>query len=464
MGFLDDGSRSTLESDFDRAFGNPQSGGSVPNVIQQLMATPAIAQGVGNVDPGQLPGPPMPSAEETRRQPRRSVLDIVGGLGDVFATVGGATPQYQPRLDAAAERARREVDQGWQDKFNTQRFRAGDQAFEAGEQQLSEQQRTLLGQAARGVSAVYARGATPEAKIAGVLKAWPMVARQLNLSPEQSAQFVQDFQADPEGTLTAMNAALNPVASQGSQPKEIQIYEMLRARDPAKAEEYLAAVATGDKGITDYQEAQLALGERRAGESERAARARESVARERLRIQREKNPAGAKAKGDPVAAAQSAQNVINEMRDAFNRLKAAGGINAKGQSAAQRAGAWAMENVPLAERATNPDAFSARQDLDRLRTQGITSLLPIMGGLQLGGKNIDAAKELDTWRKAIASASDYESAMRALNGFQTRINDIVRESSGSAPAPRSRPANAPAPRRQSPAPRRSGGTPSVSNW
>ncbi len=71
------------------------------------------------------------------------------------------------------------------------------------------------------------------------------------------------------------------------------------------------------------------------------------------------------------------------------------------------------------------EGFSAREDLDRLLTVGIPALLPLMGGLQLGGKNIDAAKELDTWRKAIASAKDYPSAIRAVQGFEARIAELT---------------------------------------
>ena len=87
--------------------------------------------------------------------------------------------------------------------------------------------------------------------------------------------------------------------------------------------------------------------------------------------------------------------------------------------------AMARENIPGVERLTNSEGFSAREDLTRLTTVGIPALLPLMGGLSLGGKNIDAAKELDTWRNAIASAKDYPSAMRAIQGFETRIKELT---------------------------------------
>lgn len=384
---------------------------------------------------------PTPQAAPTRK--RNSVLDILGAIVDAGAEFGGSNAGYREGVARRAEQQNAEIDQSWKEKFNQQKLTKGNN-------ELADDRFARFGQASRGLGVIMQNYGAP-----GVAKAFPLLAQQMGLSDEEQAIFKASLDADPKATLEMLTAATDP-SNTGTPPKEITIYNMLKKLDPtgAKAQDYLDKVATGDGGMTDYQKAQLGLGEKRLEVAERnnkrAVGAKIRVAAMRPQPGSKASGKTAEAQANRVVAAQSAKGVITEMRDAFNRLKNAGGINAKGQGTGARVGAYAKENLPLVERFTSPEGFSAREDLDRLRTTGISSLLPLLGGLSIGGKNIDAAKELDTWRKAIASASDYESAMRALDGFERRINEITAEAARSpAPSrgarPRLVPRNTPAP-------------------
>lgn len=427
------GAGGLLEDEFDKSFGAsliPKYGDEPLDLARpEIMQDNVMQQILGAANGGDEPSP----AGAPRSSGRRSVLDVIGRLADTVANVAGTDPLYQTGLARERQQRQEETAQGWQERFNQQKFAAG-------ENELEDSALSRSAQAARGLSAVYQQGGAP-----AVTRALPMIARHLGLSPQQAELWSRSLADDPEGTLAAMNAATSP-SNNASQPGQIQLYNLMAKEDPALAAAYLKRLADPNAELTPYQEEQLRL----RSEALNYRRTNDRLNRDERRDRPGRaGGAGGSAKQQQaaearVAAAQSATGVISEMRDAYNRLKNAGGINARGQSALERGKALANETVPLVERLSNPDGFSARQDLDRLRTTGISSLLPLLGGLSIGGKNIDAAKELDTWRKAIASASDYESAMRALDGFERRIQQITAEQR--APAP-SAPARRPAPRR-----------------
>lgn len=84
--------------------GGDSSGGDAPapatNVMQAAAPPPASAYQDPTAQVAQAAtaaSPPMP-------KPRRSLLDTIGKISDVLATVGGAQALYQPSLDAATAR------------------------------------------------------------------------------------------------------------------------------------------------------------------------------------------------------------------------------------------------------------------------------------------------------------------------------------------------------------------------
>lgn len=381
-----------------------------------------------NTAPVTVPAGPTPK--------RVSTLDIIGAILDEGAKFGDAAPGYQTAVDRRRTLEQEAQDRSFQQQFNQQKLTAGQLGIDGTKEEMdnarSDRQFTRFGQASRGLGAVYMKHG-----VAGVQKAFPLLAKSMGMTPQESEIFGQSLAADPEGTIETITAATT-ADNAGSQPKEKVISDLLLRADPSgkMRDEYLGNLASG---LSGYQEGQLGLGSDKITSAERIARIRAdaSVRAARIRAAASGNKPDAKAQAaaaSRVQAAQAAKTVTAEMRNAFTRLRDAGGMNSSDQSVVGRVGAIAKENVPFLERVTSPEGFSAREDLDRLRTVGITSLLPLLGSLTLGGKNFDAAKELEIWRKAIASATDYESATRALDGIDKRIAEITAEQAAPAAA------------------------------
>lgn len=355
---------------------------------------------------------------------RRSIMDILGGIADGIATAGGATPQYRASLDARLARDRQaDTDAMRKSQFELQQLQ-GTQSLAKGEFELGGAQRELLGQATRGLAAVYNRGGVPALE-----KAWPIISQQFGMPPEQAASLGQSLFSDPEGTLTAFNAALTEPSNQGSQAKELQIIEMLDKRDPSGklSQQFLNSLATG---MDAKEGGTLNLARERFNDARSWRTDPRNPANRRVDALEAKNGAA----GPGTEAISSARDVLGQLRTELGTLRDNGGINAAGQSTAQRVGAFANENLPLVERISAPAGFSARQRLDGLLTQGVFSLIPLLTGAKLGGKSFDAKAEMDNLKKVIGSSSDYDASIRAIDAFERKLLRL--ELPGSAPRPK----------------------------
>lgn len=213
------------------------------------------------------PPPPQPAAPAAPAAPahaRRSILDTIGRISDVLAKVGGADALYQSTLDANTARENGVGDHARAVDLEKQKLALGTQSLESGATSLENHNNTRVGAAFRGLAAITASGGDPT-------KAWPILAAQLHVPPEQAKEIADHLATDPKGTIEAMNNALNPAAT-ASKPKEVQVYEMLQTKDPTGklAQQYLEGVAD-PKAITDYQERQLAMRDREIGIRDRTA-------------------------------------------------------------------------------------------------------------------------------------------------------------------------------------------------
>jgi hypothetical protein len=380
----------------------------------------------------------VPNIVAAPTRPRRSVLDIIGGFADTLATVGGAQPLYQQNLDAQREREVQEENrqrelamEPLRQKMLENQVRAGAQNIAAGDLEIQGARNELMNAAGAGMRQIFSRGGAK-----GLARAWPLAAQQLGVPPEQIEAIGQSLAADPQGTLDALFPQEAPKPQ--SLSKEAQIYKMLQeSGTPEQADAYLQSLSNPDV-MTPYQREQARL-------------AREKFERDIYEFdnpqptaaERKAGQAAGTAAQQRVEMAQAGRGMLTEMNDALERLKASGGILNRDQSTGGRIATILGRDIPYAEQLANPEAFSAREDLNRLATIGIPSLLPLLGGLTLGGKNIDAAKELDTWKNAILSARDYESAKRATSYIESRIRVIEQENPGAfnqsgSPKPRPR--------------------------
>lgn len=411
--------------------------------VAQVARQPnAIARLLGAQIPEQGPiQPRMPTAANFDPAPvikparqRRSVLDMIGGIADTVASVGGAQPLYRMNLDAQQqredqERARQqEIEmEPLKRQMLENQVRASEQNIEAGDLEISGARADIVNSAGMGLRNVFSKTG-----VEGLKKAWPLIAGQLGVTPEQQEVIGQALASDPDGTMAALFP--EPAQKQQSLAAPVQIAEWLRENGtPEEFAAYRQSIANPDS-MTPYQREQARLARDRYEFDRYKFDNPQPTAAERKAGQ-----AAGTAAQQRVEMAQAGRGMLAEMNDALERLKGAGGILNRDQTVGGRIGTILGRDIPYAEQLANPEAFSAREDLNRLATVGIPSLLPLLGGLTLGGKNIDAAKELDTWKNAILSARDYESAKRATNYIEQRIRVIERENPGAlSPAPRPR--------------------------
>lgn len=197
------------------------------------------------------PVTPAISADNTAApKPRRSVLDTIGKLADVFAKVGGADALYQSTLDANTARGNAAEDRPRQVDMDNLKLLQAQQLVTTGDQALQDHDSARAGAAVRGLAAIQAGGGD-------VTKAWPILAQQLHVSPEQMAQIGEHLAADPKGTIAGLQAALNPETAT-SKTGNVQTYEMLKEADPTGVLAGNFAKSLSDPhAITAYQQAEI---------------------------------------------------------------------------------------------------------------------------------------------------------------------------------------------------------------
>lgn len=416
----------TVEPPAPNAFGQAiQAGAMIPDL------GPVQTRGMTAADAG-----PGPQVAEPRA--RRSILDILGGVADTIATVGGATPLYQQNLDAQRAREIANEDRQYQienrpleRQLMQQRLARGGQEIEGGNIELQNERNQQIAAAGAGMRQVFGQTGA-----AGIQRAWPLVAKQLGIPDEKAAEIGQALASDPEGTL----AALFPdptLAKGGSKAKEIQIYEMLAANgDSETANAYLKSLASGggEKPMTAYQREQVRLAE------DRLALARDRYENPPMSAgERTMSAKEAAAEVKKEQAIQGATSFLDDLEGVVNDLNASGGMSNSTQSVAGTLGVAAREYLPLVERVTSPEGYAARERLDGLLTQGVSALLPILTGMTIGPKNMDAAKEMENLKRAVISAKSYDAAMAAINQYRRNLNAQLQEKNAPQPAPRQAP-------------------------
>lgn len=151
-------------------------------------------------------GSPTLQAETAHEAPqgRTSILDVIGGLADTFAQIGGSAPMYQPAIDAELARRQAAEDRPLQVRLNQQKVAKGDQDFTKGDIEIDDARRTQIGQAVKGLSYALQKGG-PES----VMRAWPMMAAQLKLPPEQASALGQALSENPANAIGMLNEWLN---------------------------------------------------------------------------------------------------------------------------------------------------------------------------------------------------------------------------------------------------------------
>lgn len=407
-------------------------GGNPVNVMQQAGITPDMAQ------PAPVPQAPQPAAQAPR--PRRSLLETIGRISDVLATTGGAQPLYEPTINAREDRARQ--------------IQADQQKLAMGNFELGDKGNARTGMAVRGLQAIMRQN--PNADPSTV---WPLIAQHAGVDPEHISQLSQVFATNPaaiDGLAEALNGHEGKYAKQvniavdPATGKTIayQVDDMGNVHQVQLPENYnpvdpIQAINTG--GATQIVGRNTGTVKKVLPNTERPGQAADRDLRRDIANQNSRDRltiAGVPARaqpgqaGGPSAAAATALPLLSDMREALTRFRNAGGIAAPGMTGKGRLNSAALENVPLYERVTNPESYSARQDLNRLATEGVFQLLPLMSPtIKVGSRNFDTEKEFQRLSNAILNAKDYNSALRGIQDMENLINAGLKQPTAAPSAP-----------------------------
>lgn len=183
-----------------------QKGLPTANVLQALQPPEPVAVTRAATAMDQRPNfevPNMPLPEIKPQRERRSFLDTVGRISDVLATVGGAEALYQPTLDAREDRARM-ID------VEAMKRQQMEQQLAMGGEEAALLQRQKVGVAVKGLQAIAARGGD-------VNVAWPILAQQAGIKPEDAAVLGDAISKDPNA-LPAIAAMFGQEQEFGLQP------------------------------------------------------------------------------------------------------------------------------------------------------------------------------------------------------------------------------------------------------
>lgn len=238
----------------------PEMGGNLqrmtegaPNSSRAMEILQAIG-GSPATPPVQMPQPAQMQENPAQppKRPKRSFLDIVGGMADAVATIGGGQAMYQPTLDAREDRARQIDLEEMQNRLREQQLQIGGQTLEANEGELGDTAR------ARAANALGSLASNPDAAAS-----WPQIAAAAGLDEQMTAQLGGLIDQGISPQVLAQSLGYAP-PKQGSQAKELQVYSMLQQEDPELAKAYLQSIANPDS-MSEYQRAQLGLGLQRLG-------------------------------------------------------------------------------------------------------------------------------------------------------------------------------------------------------
>jgi len=382
--------------------------GTADEINSRILAELGITPPAGGNVIAQAAQPSAPVQGSPGRR-RLSILDALGGVTDALAEFGGSNAGYREGVERREAREAQSANQDWQQKFNQQKFTKGNQELDADRFER-------FGTAAKGLDFVMQRSG-----VAGVQKAFPMLAQQMGMDPDEQEIFAASLESDPQGTIEIFRAINAAPENAGSKPKELAIYEMLNKKNPELAGQYLERVASGVEEISPYQREQLRLGRDRLGSAERVARIRASTPR---------GTSGAKGKGAAPKVDSGtldlALGVTGELRDIYQSLDRSGASVNPDRSMVSNIGARVRSSGvgQLVEGAIGTDAQTQRDKIAAIRPNLIRRIAEATGmtASQMNSDK-DMALLLDQVTDPTRSTQANMEAIR-------RLEDLIRSRAG----------------------------------
>ena len=174
-----------------------QANSMEPSFMRPPAPRPMGGMPMGGTQPGSMGGPSLADIERQAGVPaprkRASVVDILGGLFDTAAELGGVNPQYQPTLDARLQRER----EAELYPLEVQKARLGNQKTQM---DIQSGQNKVLGQAASYIQRAYQNGGAQ-----GALNMFDAIAPRIGMTPEQIQGERAQLGANPEGYIGALS-------------------------------------------------------------------------------------------------------------------------------------------------------------------------------------------------------------------------------------------------------------------
>lgn len=423
--------------------------------MQMRLAPPSNNVMQAAAAPQDMPQPaPVAEAPAEAPRQRRSLLDTVGRISDVLATVGGAPALYQPTLDAREDREflqgerQRGVDLAGLQRTLTQ------QQIDAGEDAATGRENVMLGQAVRGLQAIAANNGD-------VAAAWPILARQAGIPEDRAAALGQIFASNPQN-IGAFASMLGQQTEFGMQPFYAQdgqgnltAYQLgrdgtvrpIRLGDGETPIDPLRFVDTGGSQVgvgTRSGTVRRILPNSVSPDVAAGNQSRERIAaagnasRERTAQIREQGSAS--TGGNTAAMVEAARANLLDLRQIYTRLNEMGAMVSPGRSTGNNLAARARASGAgqLLEGALGTEAQSLRDQIASIRPALMQSIAQATG---MTGRQLDSNADVRLFMQTVTNpASSYEANINAI----ARLERFI-----AANARRAAPADAPsAPARQ----------------
>lgn len=382
---------------------------------------------------------------------RQSVLDVLGGVSDVLARVGGAEALYQPTLDARADRARM-VD------LDALKKRQMEQQIQTGDAELQNMDLSRLGASLRGLQSVQRSGGD-------IAAAWPILAKQAGIPEDRAQALGEIFSTNPQalGGLATMlgqerEFGLQPFYAQGSDGK-LQAYQIgkdgtIQPITLPEGAEPIDPIKFIDTGGT-----QTAYGTRSGAvrrilpKQEAPGRGADRASRERIaaagnasreRIATQKTDAG---KGNTEGMQTQAAGLLGELRGLYDDLHQMGALVDPNQGTMTNIGARVRASGAgqLLEGAVGTEAQTKRDRIAAIRPSLMQSLAKATG---MTGRQLDSNADVKLFMQTVTDPTkSYQANMDAINGLERFLASNTKKP---AAAPQKTAGG--------------GGKPSVSNW
>jgi hypothetical protein len=390
----------------------------VSNVLQTLAPPPPIAAPMPSNDAAiaignsgmNSPAPAAAPAEPPRK--RRSVIETIGRLADVFAKVGGAEALYEPTLNARADRLT-QVD------LDAMKVALGKQQIASGEQEIGANERKRLGTALGALSGQ-----------ANAAELWPAIAEQAGIDAQKTAVVGQILTANPDAAKIFAKALGADVDNLGKnvyfgtgpdgktvayqvgddgQPRILDFGGKLAPSDPTKVINLGGTTAIVGSGGQIKRILPNTVRPDTVANNQTAITVAGMPAR----------TAGAgKAGGSNAAMIETAQGNLDELRTIYGDLKKMGAMVSPAQAADKNVVARIRASGigQVLEGAVGTQAQTQRDRIASIRPGLMQSLAKATG---MTGKQLDSNADVKLFMQTVTNpAASYEANIKAIDGLE----------------------------------------------